>query len=151
MTTLEVTKEVINLSNRDYSINKIKNAIYQSLDKQLNFFYIGRRSYYPIWKLQQELHHDIKNNELSSVVLFLEHDHVYTFGKNANKDFLLNSYPKEVEVVQSDRGGQITYHGPGQLVGYPIINLNKFKKSVSWYMRSLEEVIIQTLNEYIHL
>ena len=148
MTTLEVTKEVINLSNRDYSINKIKNAIYQSLDKQLNFFYIGRRSYYPIWKLQQELHHDIKNNELSSVVLFLEHDHVYTFGKNANKDFLLNSYPKEVEVVQSDRGGQITYHGPGQLVGYPIINLNKFKKSVSWYMRSLEEVIIQTLNEY---
>ena len=78
----------------------------------------------------------------------MEHDHVYTFGKNANKDFLLNSYPKDIDVVETDRGGQVTYHGPGQIVGYPIINLNHFKKSVSWYMRSLEKIIIMTLDDY---
>ena len=115
-----------------------------SIDK-LNFIYIGKYSYTPIWELQKKLHEAVKKCKIGNVVLFLEHDHVYTFGKNADEDFLLNSYPKDVEVVHSDRGGQVTYHGPGQLVGYPIINLNDFKKSVSWYMRSLENVIINSL------
>ncbi len=76
----------------------------------------------------------------------MEHPPVYTFGKNAEKSNLLN--PGDAEVVQSDRGGDITWHGPGQLVGYPILNLEAHKKSVSWYMRKLEEVIIQTLQNY---
>ena len=111
------------------------------------FIYIGKYSYRPIWELQKKLHEAVKKCKIGNVVLFLEHDHVYTFGKNADEDFLLNSYPKDVEVVHSDRGGQVTYHGPGQLVGYPIINLNDFKKSVSWYMRSLENVIINSLKD----
>ena len=68
--------------------------------------------------------------------------------KNSNKDFLLDSYPDNTQIVESDRGGQITYHGPGQLIGYPIVNLNHFTKSVSWFMRSLEQIIIMTLHEY---
>ena len=64
------------------------------------------------------------------------------------KNFLLNSYPDNTQIVESDRGGQITYHGPGQLIGYPIVNLNHFTKSVSWFMRSLEQIIIMTLHEY---
>ena len=84
---------------------------------------------------------------MNGIILYLEHDAVYTFGKNADKNHLLPSYPKDANVVQIDRGGDITYHGPGQLVGYPIINLNHFKKSISWYMRSLEEVIIKFLLE----
>ena len=101
-----------------------------------------------MWKIQKQIHELVKNDNMPSIVLFLEHEHVYTFGKNSNKNFLLNSYPENTQIVESDRGGQITYHGPGQLIGYPIINLNHFTKSVSWYMRSLEQIILMTLQEY---
>ena len=101
-----------------------------------------------MWELQKEIHAYVQVNKIPSVVMFLEHEHVYTFGKNSNKDYLLNSFPENIEIVDSDRGGQVTYHGPGQLVCYPIINLNNFKKSVSWFMRSLEEIIIQSLEQY---
>ena len=126
-------------------IQKIKN---KSVDGALNFIYLGKQEYNLMWEIQKDIHLLVRDNIIPSVVLFLEHDHVYTFGKNSNKDFLLNSYPQDTKVVESDRGGQITYHGPGQLIAYPIINLENFKKSISWYMRSLEEVIILTLNEY---
>ena len=76
--------------------------------------------------------------------MLLEHQNVYTFGKNADKDFLLDSH-LDADIFQTDRGGQVTYHGPGQIVGYPIINLKNYKKSISWFMRSLEQVIINTL------
>ena len=140
--------DVLDLSEKEYSIEQIKKEVINLKNNPINFVYLGQKSYRPIWELQQQLHDAVKNEEASSTVLFLEHDHVYTFGKNANKDFLLNSYPKNIEVIETDRGGQVTYHGPGQLVGYPIINLNHFEKSVSWYMRSLEEVVIMTLNDY---
>ena len=71
-----------------------------------------------------------KNLEIPDLVIFLEHNNVYTFGKNSDKDYLLNSHP-EAEIVQSDRGGQVTYHGPGQLVGYPIINSSPFISSAA--------------------
>ena len=141
-------ENTLDLSEEDYSILKIKEKILNLKNSPINFVYLGQKSYRPIWDLQQQLHDAVKNEVIPSTVLFLEHDHVYTFGKNANKDFLLNSYPKDVDVVETDRGGQVTYHGPGQIIGYPIINLNHFKKSVSWYMRSLEKVIIMTLDDY---
>ena len=118
------------------------------LNNDINFIYLGTRKYMDTWKLQKKIHELVKNNNISNLVLYLEHDHVYTLGKNADSDFILNNYPENVKVIQTDRGGQVTYHGPGQLVGYPIINLNQYKKSVSWYMRSLEEIIILTLQEY---
>tara|TARA_B110001454_G_C12699588_1_gene425998 strand:- start:625 stop:1344 length:720 start_codon:yes stop_codon:yes gene_type:complete len=118
------------------------------LNNDINFIYLGTRKYMDTWKLQKKIHELVKNNNISNLVLYLEHDHVYTLGKNADSDFILNNYPENVKIIQTDRGGQVTYHGPGQLVGYPIINLNQYKKSVSWYMRSLEELIILTLQEY---
>ena len=141
-------ENILDLSKKDYSISEIKEEIFNLKNDLINFVYLGQKSYRPIWELQQQLHDGVKKEIISSTVLFLEHDDVYTFGKNANKDFLLNSYPKNIDVVETDRGGQVTYHGPGQIVGYPIINLNHFKKSVSWYMRSLEKVIIMTLDDY---
>ena len=105
------------------------------------------QSYNKIWELQKNLHDKVSKEELGDIVLLLEHPHVYTLGKNANKNHLLPSYPRDAEVVDIDRGGDITYHGPGQLVGYPIINLKHYKKSVSWYMSTLEDIIISVLSD----
>ena len=143
----EIKDTILDISKTHLDAVDLYQEICDISINKLNFIYIGKYSYAPIWELQKKLHEAVKECKIGNVVLFLEHDHVYTFGKNANEDFLLNSYPKDVEVVHSDRGGQVTYHGPGQLVGYPIINLNDFKKSVSWYMRSLENVIINSLND----
>ena len=68
-------------------------------------------------------------------------------GKNAPKEHLLNLV-KDVSVVQTDRGGNVTFHGPGQLVGYPILDLNQYERSITWYMRKLEQLIIDTLGDY---
>ena len=107
--------------------------------------WLGKREYHSIWNLQRKIHNDVKSERMNDVVLFLEHNHVYTLGKNADENHLLPTHPEEADVIQIDRGGDITYHGPGQLVGYPIINLRHYKKSVSWYMRMLEHTIIDFL------
>ena len=121
--------------------------IQRNSNDKLNYFWLGIQKYEPIWILQKRIHSLRKRGEISDVFLLLEHDHVYTFGKNANHNHLLPTYPEEAEVIQIDRGGDITYHGPGQLVGYPLIDLHGYKKSISWYMRTLEGVIIDTLNK----
>jgi len=140
---------MVDILDKDLSNAEIFNYIKKiNLSNDINFFYLGKKSYVDAWKLQKQLHESVKNNDIPSLVLYLEHDHVYTLGKNANSDFILSNYPKDVQVIQTDRGGQVTYHGPGQLIGYPIINLNNYKKSISWYMRALEEVIILTLQQY---
>ena len=110
-------------------------------------FWLGMQPYDKTWKLQRELHKSVIKKEISDVILLLEHPHVYTLGKNANNNHLLPSYPKNAEVIDIDRGGDITYHGPGQLVGYPIISLKNYKKSISWYMKTLEDIVITTLKD----
>ena len=147
MITEQMTNNILDLSYKKYDSEFLYNEICSFSTDDINFIYLGKYPYNPIWDLQQKIHESVKKLKLGNVVLLLEHDHVYTFGKNANQDFLLNSYPKDVEVIHSDRGGQVTYHGPGQLIGYPILNLNDFTKSVTWYMRSLEDVIISTLRD----
>ena len=109
---------------------------------------MGRQPYQPVWLLQKQLHAKRVSGEISDVVLLGEHEHVYTFGKNADVNNLLDSKPRNAEVVQIDRGGEVTYHGPGQLVCYPIIDLHDYKMSVSWYMRMLENVVIDCLQSY---
>ena len=113
----------------------------------LSSFWVGRQPYNKIWELQRKLHDNVANGVTGDIILLLEHPHVYTLGKNANNNHLLPSYPKNADVIDIDRGGDITYHGPGQLVGYPIVNLKNYKKSVSWYMHTLEEIIIFTLKD----
>ena len=125
-------------------------SIWQHLssDIEIQYFWLGLQPYQPIWKLQKQLHTKRVVGEIPDVVLFVEHDHVYTFGKNADTNNLLDTKPRNAEVVQIDRGGEVTYHGPGQLVCYPIIDLHDYRMSVSWYMRLLENVVIDCLKSY---
>ena len=95
-------------------------------------------------KLQKQR---IAGNTQDTLIL-VEHEPVYTLGKNANKHHLLQSRDKSVEVHKIERGGDVTFHGPGQLVGYPILDLRNYKKSVSWYMRTLEELTIRVLKGF---
>ncbi|MGV0923993.1 lipoyl(octanoyl) transferase LipB [Empedobacter tilapiae] len=85
-------------------------------------------------------------------LLFVEHPHVYTLGKSGHLENMLASSDKLNEInatfVKTNRGGDITYHGPQQLVGYPIMDLDNFKPDIHLYMRNLEEVIIKTIAEY---
>ena len=99
-------------------------------------------------KLQKKLQLKRIHDELDDTLILVEHDPVYTLGKNADEDHLLQSRNKSVDVFNIERGGDITFHGPGQLVGYPILDLSNYKKSVSWYMRTLERITIDALKEY---
>ena len=85
--------------------------------------------------------------EIPDTLLFVEHPHVITLGRMAKQAHLLARRP-DVEVVESDRGGDITYHGPGQVVGYPIVDLNGLKRDVKWYLERLEDVMIRTCARY---
>ena len=109
---------------------------------------LGLCSYKEVWDLQKNIHAERIAGKDQDTLLLVEHTPVYTFGKNAEKNHLLQHYPKNVQIYHIERGGDITFDGPGQLVGYPILDLNNYKKSISWYMRSLEQVIIDTLNLY---
>jgi len=148
MTYLSTTYKIDNSKLNIKDVDVVIESIVKQLDNnKINYIHLGRENYQNAWNLQKKIHQLVKENKIPDVVLFLEHENVYTFGKNSDKDFLLNSHPK-ADIVQTDRGGQVTYHGPGQLIGYPIINLNHYKKSITWFMRSLEDVIIKTLKEY---
>ena len=109
---------------------------------------IGHSSYREVWDLQKKMHKDRINSKINDTLIFVEHESVYTLGKNANKDHLLQNKDDSIDVFDIERGGDITYHGPGQLVVYPILDLTNYQKSVSWYMRKLEQVTIDLLSEY---
>ena len=89
-----------------------------------------------------------QNGQIKDTLILAEHEPVYTLGKNANENHILQNSPRDVKTYQIERGGDVTYHGPGQLVGYPIIDLHNYNKSISCYMRSLEQLIIDTLVEF---
>ena len=109
---------------------------------------LGYMDYQSTWDLQKGYHQKVLNGDTPDMLLLVEHEPVYTLGKNANENHLLQSAPEDAKIFHIERGGDITYHGPGQLVGYPILDLHRYTTSISWYMRRLEQVIIDTLNEY---
>jgi lipoyl(octanoyl) transferase len=91
----------------------------------------------------------IKNPDLDDVLILLEHPSVYTLGLGATLEFLkFDPDNSEYEVHRVERGGEVTYHCPGQLVGYPILNLQRYRKDLHWYLRQLEEVLIRVLAVY---
>lgn len=108
---------------------------------------LGHRPYQEVWDLQKEMQAKRINIEIEDTLILVEHEPVYTLGKNADENHLLQNRDESVGVFQIERGGDITFHGPGQLVGYPILDLSNYKKSVSWYMRTLEQVTIDVLDE----
>ena len=109
---------------------------------------LGRKNYETVLSLQKDLQEQRIKGDIPDTLILVEHEPVYTLGKNANEDHLLQSRDKSIEVFNIGRGGDVTFHGPGQLVGYPILDLRNYKKSVSWYMRRLEELIIMVLKEF---
>ena len=109
---------------------------------------LGFKKYKNVLSLQKKLQKQRIAGNIKDTLILVEHEPVYTLGKNANRHHLLQSRDKSVEVHNIERGGDVTFHGPGQLVGYPILDLRNYKKSVSWYMRTLEELTIRVLKEF---
>src|ERR1700730_12109954 len=113
---------------------------------------VGLIGFAEAWELQKRLVTTRKNGAIEDVLLLCEHPHVITLGRNGKREHLLASEQvlrqKGVEFHSSDRGGDITYHGPGQLVGYPILNLGAIRKDVVWYVRMLEELMIRVTAEF---
>ena len=109
---------------------------------------LGKKSYKEVLNLQKKMQQQRIDKEIYDTLILVEHEPVYTLGKNASMNHLLQSRDKSVGVFNIERGGDITFHGPGQLVGYPIIDLSNYKKSVSWYMRKLEQLTIDVLFEF---
>lgn len=110
----------------------------------------GLMPYLLAWEKQKKLVQErINNPNLPDILMLVEHPPVYTLGTGANLDFVkFNPHNSNLEIHRIERGGEVTYHCPGQIVGYPILNLNYYQKDLHWYLRQLEEVIIQLLQEY---
>ncbi|MBC8467045.1 MAG: lipoyl(octanoyl) transferase LipB [Candidatus Marinimicrobia bacterium] len=109
---------------------------------------LGLAPYQPVWDLQKKMQQKRIKGEIEDTLILVEHEPVYTLGKNANENHLLQSRDESVDVFNIERGGDITFHGPGQIVGYPILDLSNYKKSVSWYMRTLEQLTIEVLENF---
>ena len=106
---------------------------------------LKRKNYQDTLKIQESLREQVISNPSHEYLILVEHEHVYTLGKNANSSNILN---KACDIIQTDRGGDVTYHGPGQLVAYPIINLKKRKIGVKSYVKMIEQLISNTLMYY---
>ena len=133
------------------------------MNKKIQLLDLGQKDYKETWEYQEELFKDIvdlkirnRREELDletpNYLLFVEHPHVYTLGKSGDFSNLLLS-EKQLEAkgatfYKINRGGDITYHGPGQIVGYPILDLENFFTDIHKYLRFLEEVIIRVLADY---
>ena len=113
-----------------------------------NILDLGKSHYNDAWKLQKRLQSQRISGQIDDQLLLVEHFPVYTLGKNTPREHLLTKELDNISIIQTDRGGDITFHGPGQLVGYPILDLNQYKRSITWYMRELEQLIIDVLKEY---
>ena len=103
-------------------------------------------------ELQRERVAQRKAGNVPDTLILLEHPHVYTLGRNASEENVLVSpeflASRGAQVFHTDRGGDVTYHGPGQLVGYPILDLTRHRRDISWYMRSIEDVLIRTAHDF---
>ncbi len=112
---------------------------------------LGFADYKKVWDLQKETHLKKQNSNIDDVLYTVEHNHVYTLGKTGIRDHILisdeNMNLMGISYYEIDRGGDITYHGPGQLVVYPILDLNNYYKDTHRYLRELEETVILTLKE----
>ena len=117
-----------------------------SINKKIELLDLGIKDYAETWAYQKELVDQRVRGEIPDTLLFVEHPHVVTLGrKHANE--LLASTQLDIPVYEIERGGEATYHGPGQLVGYPILKLEDGNRDLHGYFRSLEQVLIDALME----
>lgn len=127
------------------------------MNRTLRYIDWGLIEYNEAWVKQEELFNDtiqrkLQNLSTENYLIFCEHPHVYTLGKSGDEHNMLLNYiqlqAKDATFVKTNRGGDITYHGPGQIVGYPIIDLANFDLGLKQYIYNLEESIINTLDTY---
>ncbi|MDP5076765.1 MAG: lipoyl(octanoyl) transferase LipB [Nonlabens sp.] len=133
------------------------------MNKEVTFIDLGRKDYKETWEQQEQLFKDIlnikisnrreaKEQETANYLLFVEHPHVYTLGKSGDLENLLANEVLLEKIgatfYKINRGGDITYHGPGQIVGYPILDLENFFTDIHKYLRFLEEIFINILADY---
>lgn len=120
--------------------------------RKLIYCDLGLIDYKEAWDLQKSIHQLRAENKIDDVLFLLEHPHTYTLGKIADKNNLVGDEKylsdNKISVYDIDRGGDITYHGPGQIVGYPIISLTNWQQDTHKYLRTIEEVIIKVCDEY---
>lgn len=127
--------------------------------EKIIFLELGLMPYKEAWDYQEcllqqnvKIKSEYSHQPTSNYLLFVEHPSVYTLGKSGNIDNVLLSdtelKDRNIQFFHTNRGGDITYHGPGQIVGYPILDLEKFGTDIGKYLRNIEEVIILTLAEY---
>jgi lipoyl(octanoyl) transferase len=113
---------------------------------------LGLIGYAEAYALQRRIVAARKAGAIEDVLLFCENPHVITQGRNGKREHLLASEnvlkQKNVEYFETSRGGDVTYHGPGQIVGYPLLNLGAIRRDVVWYLRMLEEVMIRTTADF---
>ncbi len=113
---------------------------------------LGLVPYGPACELQRELVEARKANTIPDVLLFCEHPHVITLGRNGKREHLRAGDrllgQMKVEFHDTDRGGDITYHGPGQIVGYPILDLAEHRRDIRWYVEQLEETMIRATRDF---
>lgn len=112
----------------------------------------GPVDYATMLERQRAAHGAVASGDMPSTLLLLEHAPTITLGRNALAEHVLcdsaGLSQAGVNLITTDRGGDVTYHGPGQLVAYPVFDLNQWKPSVDWYLRTLEETVIHILNAY---
>ncbi|HCY77363.1 MAG TPA: lipoyl(octanoyl) transferase [Ignavibacteriales bacterium] len=120
--------------------------------RKLVYCDLGLIDYKEAWDIQKFVHQYRVENKIDDVFFLLEHPHTYTLGKTGDKENLVGDEKylrdNKISVYDIDRGGDITYHGPGQIVGYPIINLTNWQQDTHKYLRALEEIIIRVCSEY---
>jgi len=118
----------------------------------ITYLSLAVTNYAEVWNLQKSIFSDLLEGKESDTLILCEHPPVYTLGRVTEAANILFSDDElqkiGAEKFEIERGGDVTFHGPGQLVGYPLLNLAHFKEDLGWYLRSLEETIILTLKEY---
>lgn len=122
---------------------------------QLNILKLGLSDYASTWDLQKQVFDLRLKGLIDDTLILCEHPHTYTVGKNGvdnvGKHLLMNKEELEknnISVFEIDRGGDITYHGPGQIVGYPILNLNNHYRDMHRYLRDIEETVIRSIGAF---
>ena len=122
------------------------------MNRQVQVIRPGLVSYQEGLELQQQARQRVAGGDVAGVLILLEHQPVITTGRAGGRENLRTSLSglqaERIEVVETNRGGNITCHNPGQLVGYPVLNLSRWQEDVHWYVEQLEEVLIRTVARY---
>ena len=147
-----LTTRALNYHCRASILTHVFEGFVSSVTKNCWLVDLGLIPYVPACELQRELVEARKANAIPDVLLFCEHSHVITLGRNGKREHLrANDHllvQMSVEFHATDRGGDITYHGPGQIVGYPILDLADHRRDIRWYVEQLEETMIRATRDF---